>query len=172
VICRGYVELQFVRAPGLSSWAIGYFGGMRYSHVDCRLPDGTLFGARDDWQYGATGAIPPGVQRRPPDYTRWLLITRMQVRATIAQERAFYEFLFAQEGKEYDEPAIWGFAEGRDWREADSWFCSELLAAAEEIAKILPILCTPTNKVIPGTLATVNSALFGTTWQALKPTAI
>lgn len=170
MIYRGFIELQFVRAPGLSSWAIGYFGGLRYSHVDCRLPDGTLYGARDDWHYGPTGAIPPGVQRRPPGYADWLLVTRMQVRTTIAQEPDFYEFLFDQEHKPYDEPAIWGFAEDRDWREADSWFCSELLAAALEHATVLPMLCTPANKVIPGALAMTCSGIKGTTWQTLLPT--
>src|SRR5450755_2399394 len=136
---------------------------MRFSHVDCRMPDSSLYGSRSD----SVGGAPPGVHFRIPDYESWKLVMRMQIRTTIAQERDFYAFLADQERKPYDKTDIWGFVLDRDWRESDSWFCSELIAAAQERAKIFPLLCTPNNKLIPGTLATVNSSIPGTTWQSI-----
>lgn len=78
---------------------------------------------------------------------------------TSEKEAAFTAFLKEQLGKPYDHTAIWGFAAGRDWRQDDSWFCSELQTAALEIAGILPVVCTPTNKVTPATLAALFSAI-------------
>lgn len=70
------------------------------------------------------------------------------------QSRAFYRFLRAQVGKPYDHSAIWGFASGRDWREDDSWICSELQAAALEHAGIVPNqLYLAANKITPVALA-------------------
>jgi len=37
-----------------------------------------------------------------------------------------------QQGKKYDYSAIFGIALDRNWREEDSWYCSELVAASFE----------------------------------------
>lgn len=43
-----------------------------------------------------------------------------------------YNWARGQVGKPYDWTAITGLALNRNWREDDSWFCSELVAAAFE----------------------------------------
>jgi len=149
------ITLQFVLGKGLSSQAIAWFNSGKFSHVDCIFPDGTLLGARSDVILG----IPPGVQIRPQGYEEWKIRYKMKLAATPLQEDRFYAFLQSQKGKPYDKTAIWGFAAGRDWREKDSWFCSELQAAALEYAALTPELYSPVNKISPAALALVMSAL-------------
>lgn len=58
-----------------------------------------------------------------------------------------------QLGKPYDWTAVIGIGLHRDWRETDSWFCSELLAWAFETAGH-PLLRTDhLNRITPGDLA-------------------
>lgn len=68
------------------------------------------------------------------------------------------EFLMSQLGKPYDYEAIWGFLLNRDWREPDSWICSELQARALEVAGIVPCLYLACNKITPVALALAVSA--------------
>lgn len=149
------IRLQFVLGSGLSSALISWFGAGHFSHVDCVLPDNSLLGARSD----QIGLIPPGVQIRPPAYETWKKQVVFSIPATEFQEDAFYRFLRAQLGKPYDKTAILGFVVGRNWRNSDKWFCSELQAAAGEIAGLWPSLYAPSSKIMPGTLATVVSGL-------------
>lgn len=151
------ISLQFVLGSGMSSAAIAWFSSGHFSHVDCVMPDGSLLGARSD----RVGHRPAGVQIRPAFYETWKQRVVMSIETTPAQEKCFYQFLNAQVGKPYDSSAIWGFAAGRDWREKDSWFCSELQMAALEDAGIVPELYTPFNKIAPVTLCTVSSAIGG-----------
>lgn len=143
--------------PGIASKAIARFSAGNLSHVDAEIED-ELLGARSDH----VGGKPPGVQLRPADYARAELIVRMELRSTPEQEGAFKRFLFEQLGKPYDHTAIWGFAAGRDWRSADSWFCSELQAAALEKACVFPTkLYLGANKVTPVSLALAVTAAGG-----------
>ena len=74
-------------------------------------------------------------------------------------KRAFYAFLKTQIGKPYDHSAILGFALDRDWRQSDSWFCSELVAAALEKAGYFSFcLAAPANKITPADLLLALSA--------------
>ena len=56
-----------------------------------------------------------------------------------------------QTGKPYDLTAIFGILVDRNWRAEDSWFCSELVAAAFEHT-FMPLFATDTrlNRVFPG----------------------
>lgn len=159
------IRFQFVRAYGLSSTAIAWFGAGAFSHVDAVMPDGTLIGARSDWiktPANAKGVWPdwikPGVQRRPPEYEKWKrrMVLRLDVEAYVAKR--FYELNVEQLGKKYDNSAIWGFAAGRDWRDPRRWFCSEQQTWCAEKSTALHRLCTPDNKVMPGMLAVALSA--------------
>lgn len=115
--------LRFVTTGSLVSDAIRKFEyGFWASHVEALMPDGTLLGAHVDG----------GVVARPRDYdkgefTRELFVDIWMVEA---QERSFFDFLRLQLGKPYDVTAIAGIVAQRDWQEPDSWFCSELQAAA------------------------------------------
>jgi hypothetical protein len=149
------IQLQFVRGKGLSSRAIAWFGGGRFSHVDAIMPNGTLIGARSDVIHplGGGNPIPAGVQPRPAGYEAWE--ERIVASLTVDKVKAdkFYKLNQSQIGKQYDVTAIWGFVTGRDWRDPQDWFCSELQAWCLETPMILPQLFTPVNKISPSTLA-------------------
>ena len=123
------IRLQFVLGRGICSAAIAWFSAGTFSHVDAVLPDGYLLGARSD----RIGGKAPGVQIRPPGYEKWKSRVVMTLAVDRDTEAAFLRFLNAQIDKPYDSTAIWGFATGRDWRNPDEWFCSELQTAALEI---------------------------------------
>jgi hypothetical protein len=151
------IALQFSYQTDLSAELIAYFGhGAGFSHVDVVLADGRLLGARDE----ACETIAAGVQIRPADYARFTRKLVVTIATDTANAQSFDTFLRAQLGKPYDLRAIIGFALGRDWRESDSWFCSELVAAALETAKIFPYrLATPANKIDPDDLLLALSVI-------------
>lgn len=155
------VEIQFVRPADPISSAIAWMGSSPFSHVDAVIPHdcdwaqpGWLLGARNDHVGGGSG-----VRVRPPGYHKWAERVRFYVPATPAQEGAFYSFLRKQLGKPYDRTAIWGFVSGRNWRDDDAWFCSELITRAGEMAGILPWLYIAANKVSPGSCCIAYSAI-------------
>lgn len=146
------IRLQFVLGTGISSQVIAWFSAGVFSHVDAVLADGRLLGARSDKADGIAG-----VAIRKPFYEHWKRRVVMSLVVAPAIEAAFNAFLTDQLGKPYDRTAIWGFVAGRDWRESDSWFCSELMTAALEVVGVFPLLYTPRNKVTPAALATLMS---------------
>jgi hypothetical protein len=161
--------LQFVAERAIGSDVIGWFSAGHLSHVDAVLPDGMLFGARSDRT--GTGAMrrSPGVQARPPGYLRFSRCAIARVPAGEEAARRWLEFLAAQDGKPYDWRAIWGFVVNRDWRQPDSWICSELQARALEVAGIMPPLYLAANKITPVALALAVSAIPGATIRDLAP---
>ncbi len=157
----GLFRLQFVLGYGVVSRAIAYGSAGHFSHVDAVLPSGSLYGARSDRIVTPQGVvIEPGVQVRPPFYEKWKERVVMAIPITPDQERALWWFEAQQEGKRYDQSAIFAFFTGRvrDWREDDSWFCSELQTAAPEFSGVFPTIYTPASKVTPACLATIMSA--------------
>jgi hypothetical protein len=152
----GQVTLQFSACDDMGSFAIRSLEHGLWSHVDAVQPDGSLLGARNDEMDG----VLPGVRIRPPDYCKFSRTKRVTILCGAAEQEAFDDFIAAQIGKPYDESAIMAFVLGRDWRESDSWFCSELQAAALEIAKIFPYsLVSPANKITPNMLYLACSVL-------------
>jgi uncharacterized protein YycO len=152
------IKLQFVCQDQISSEAIAWFSQGHFSHVDAIMTDGSLLGARSD----KVGGKPSGVQIRPPSYVKFSTKVVMEIPATPAQTAAFYGFLGTQVGKPYDSSAIWAFVINRDWREPDSWICSELQSAAGEAAGITPKLYLAANKITPVGCALAFSAVGGT----------
>lgn len=151
------ITLQFSFQADLGADLIAYFGhGAGFSHVDVVLADGRLLGARD----AVCAGVAAGVQIRPADYARFTRTLPVTLFTGAANAQGFDTFLRAQLGKPYDMRAIIGFAVGRDWRESDSWFCSELVAAALEAATIFPYrLATPANKIDPDDLLLALSVM-------------
>ena len=115
------IQLQFSTQRAFSSACIRWFTDSPVSHVDVVMPDGSLLGSLSDG----------GVQIRPSEYANWSKVIVAEVDADFD---AIWTFLKAQIGKPYDRTAIVSFALSRNWREDDSWFCSELVAAAFESA--------------------------------------
>lgn len=143
------IRLQFVADAGLVSAAISYVTHGWCSHVDTVLPDGSLLGAR----------FSGGVAIRPPDYKSFSRRATVELACDGGVAREYHDFLRWQVGKPYDLTADVAFLTGRDWREDDSWMCSELVSAALERAGFFPHqLCSPANKITPADLLLVVSA--------------
>lgn len=129
------ITLRFVTANDLISRAIrGGEMGFPFSHVECKMPDGTLLGAH------AQG----GVQARAADYDKaWTKQLFVDVPCDDGEAAAFYTFLREQLGKDYDMEAICEMAEGAvtgeapDWQNSPSWICSALQTAALLTAGII-----------------------------------
>lgn len=125
------------------------------THAEAVLPDGSLLGAHIDG----------GVQIRPAGYdkatmTRELIVDLSGYPGIVMGDNTdgrFLAFLQAQVGKPYDVTAIAGLALDRNWREDDSWFCSELMAAALEKCGYLPPLSSADNHISPRDLLLVLS---------------
>lgn len=151
------LSFQFSRQDDLGSLAIRTFEhGGEWSHVDAIMSDGSLLGARND----VVDGIPAGVRIRPSNYSNFAAYKRVHLEVTQAVADAYQAFLSTQIGKPYDQSAILAFIFNRDWREHDSWFCSELVAGALESAQALPHkLAATANKITPGDLFLVLSAL-------------
>ena len=149
------ITLAFFSGTGISSRAIEWFSAGNLSHVAAVMPDGNYLDSRSDCE----GAAAPGVQIRPRAIEGKEEAVRFVIPCTEQQEKLFWEFLHSQVGKPYDVPGILAFVTNRDWREPDSWFCSELDSAALEYAGIVKRLYLPANKVTPVALALVASVL-------------
>lgn len=129
------ITLRFVTAPDLVSRIIrGGEMGFWASHVECRMPDGSLLGAHIDG----------GVQARAGDYdTAWTQQLFVDVPCANVQSDEFHHFLTTQVGKDYDLVAIAELADGAytgeapSWPEAPTWICSALQTAALLTAGII-----------------------------------
>jgi uncharacterized protein YycO len=156
---RKDIKIQFVCESAIASQTIAWFSQGHLSHVDAVLDNGDLVGARSD----SVGGQLPGVRVRPPNYLEFSHRVVMAVPAKATENVAFYSFLRSQLGKPYDKKAILGFLLNRDWREPDSWICSELMSAAMEAADILPKggLYLAANKITPVACALIASAVGG-----------
>lgn len=135
------------------------------THAEAVMPDGKLLGAH----------LKGGVEERLPGYDKDTMtrevIVEINVRDMVVEglpledipggaekvEAVFHAFLRSQVGKPYDTTAIAGLALNRDWREPDSWFCSELMAAALESCGYLPKLAAADNHISPRDLLLVLS---------------
>ena len=142
------IALQFAAQNDALSRAICAFDHGWPSHVDAVMPGGRLLGARADG----------GVKLRTANYARFARVLRVAIPAADDVSARFYAFLNAQLGKPYDFEAIAAFALDRDWRKPDSWFCSELVAAALQAAGwFAHPLATASNRITPSDLLLVLS---------------
>jgi hypothetical protein len=146
------IVLQFIGAADFGGAVINWFDHGPFAHVDSVLPDGTLLGARSD-------TATPGVQIRPADYMKFTSPVRAVLETTEEIAQAYYAWLMLQVGKPYDMTGIVAFALGRNWRNPNAWFCSELVAAGLEKCGFLQFpLIQPANKIAPDDLALLCSA--------------
>jgi hypothetical protein len=159
------LEWRLVKGPGVSSAVIGWFGAGYYSHVDWLGPDGMLWGARSD----VIAGIPAGVQRRPQGYATFTANTAFRLPVLDFKYQHYLDFMSAQIGKPYAKAGLVDtYLLGRDWRSDSDWWCSELVAAAAEKARVTPHLWDGFNKITPGDWALVLSAI-GASYTELGP---
>lgn len=144
------IRIRFVTGNDFISSAIraGERDGW-VTHVEAVVPGGCLVGAHIDG----------GVQARPPGYDRTSMTRELLVDLECPPEiaDAFHAFLNAQIGKSYDLGAVVAYGLGRDWRKADAWFCSELVAAGLEACGYLPKLAAADSHISPRDLLLVLS---------------
>ncbi len=144
-----FVTCRDVVSAGIRAFEYGFWA----SHVEALMPDGTLLGAHYEG----------GVLARPHDYDKGQFTRELYVSlpATAEMTDKFHAFLRAQIGKPYDIEAIIGLVAQRDWAADDSWFCSELIAAAlADCGYFPPHLATEFNHVTPrDALLIVSGAL-------------
>jgi uncharacterized protein YycO len=96
---------------------------------------------------------PEGVRCRPPGYCTPSHEMHCHVEVPDAVAVKIMGFAWQQVGKPYDFRSILGFLIRRDWRERDSWFCSELVAYSFEQAG-WPLLRTgECNRINPSSLS-------------------
>ena len=143
------LTFQLVRGRSWTSKIIGYFGAGYYSHIDVLTPTGLLRGSRSDEIMG----IPPGYMDRPQNYEKWERQTRYILNIDAIQYEKYWQFSDKQLGKPYDRRGLLNtFVFGRDWREDDSWWCSEEVARNGEYAGLWEIP-PEVNNVDPGDCA-------------------
>ena len=134
------LRLRFVRGTAWDSRVIEYQTRCWCSHVEYVQPENRVtFGAQ----------LKGGVKRRPLNDPCYRDIARTEtwiLQTAMFQEEAIARFIEQTDGTAYDWRAILSFGLGsRDWREPDSWFCSEWTARLLELAnvitfpKVLPI---------------------------------
>lgn len=125
------ITAQLVRGRDFTSALIGWFGAGYYSHIDVITPMGLLRGARSDH----IGGMPPGVFDRPQNYEKWARCTRFTFDVSATQYQKFWQYSDMQLRKPYDTHGlIESFVFGRNWRDDDRWWCSELFAMTGERA--------------------------------------
>ncbi|WP_315792213.1 hypothetical protein [Bradyrhizobium sp. SZCCHNRI1002] len=137
------ITIRFVTSDSAVSFGIRYFSyGFWASHVEAKMPDGSLLGAH----------LSGGVMARAADYDKGEFSRELYVSLMASDDEAdkFHAFLRSQLGRPYDTEAIAAFVARRDWKKTDSWFCSELIAAALCQCGFFPDhLATDLNHVTP-----------------------
>ena len=136
------IELRFIRNKSIVSDLIQWQTFGKWSHVEVCLQNGYL-----------GSQAPDGVKLRPLDYCKPAEEFRCVVEVTCSQHDKIMDFLNAQIGKPYYYRSILGFVIRRDWADPDTWFCSELVAAAFLHAGVPLLRTDEVNRISPSTLA-------------------
>jgi hypothetical protein len=169
------IKLQFSTSTEASSALICRISHSPFSHVDVVLPDtdahpGALLGASNSPAALVLEGNPNGVAIRPPNYQPFKVKNIAVLESTPDVEAKFYANLRSQLGEPFDEKALHAFLDGRpftgrDWRDADAWFCSELVAWSLEEAGFFPWTIVVSKDRInpPDLLLLTNWALLNAT---------
>lgn len=132
------LRYQFSTSTALASRAIRILNCSEFSHVDLMLPEGLLGVSGPDKSINDPG----GVIIRPNPAWPYLdppKIARVQCSDEVAAKTI--EFAKSQIGRPFDNAALYAFLRdragipktGRNWRDPNAWFCSELQIRALEV---------------------------------------
>ena len=154
--------------PNWASVIIRRMSHSPFSHVDLVLPNGTLLGASDSPKAKVIAGNPRGVAIRPSNYEDYGRKRIMIIKTPLAE--MIITAAMSQLNKPFDHDALYSFLSDaepgeRDWRAADSWFCSELVVWAMEMSGFwFPASGTvwPKNRISPSDIFMVM--LFDTRW--------
>ena len=152
-----YFQIRFVRGTGWDSRVIEWGTRSWTSHVEEFFPGiGKTFGAMLNG-----GVIYRGVSdkqyRNVSHWEAWRLPIRYD------QYLALCGFRLKCYGLPYNWKAIVSFACGeRDWRDSNSWFCSEYIVRAMEVMGIVRLpLSIPTDRITPRDAYLIFTGLLG-----------
>ncbi len=124
------IILQFSTQKNFASKILHWF-----DHVWCSHVDAVMDNPENENHYLLGAKLLGGVCFRPNEgFTKTLMV---EIPCFYEQQLGFERFLREQIGKPYDLNGIYSFMINRDWREDDSWYCSELMAAGLEKCGLL-----------------------------------
>jgi len=141
------MRIIFARRPTLGSALIRWFTWSRWSHVAVTFDGHTVI----DTTFKHGGAKVHSWRAFTDDYA-----DREILDMPLPDEAAAERWLLRQLHKPYDWTALVGLVlRSRRWADADSWFCSELVAAACA-AGGLPLFREDAARITPRDLAVLN----------------
>lgn len=114
----------------------------------------------DDEQFEIGARADGGVQKRPVNYCAFSVDLRYSASCTDEQYEKAQNFLHAQIGKPYNFEDILSILTNRDWREDDSWICSELWAATMEEAGLIGHIASSICFFTPQDALILSSAMW------------
>jgi hypothetical protein len=156
--------LQFSTSPAFASSIIRRLTHSPFSHVDIILPGEGLLGVSGpDNDIGDPG----GVMIR--SFNAWPYLTLPKVAKLRGPEdkiRTAIDWTRSQIGKPFDHAALWHFLDDlaekpkRNWRDENSWICSEISCRAIEISGLLSYsLLAIKERISPGDLLLIVNPL-------------
>lgn len=158
------IKLRFVTGNStVSSWIRAAEFGFIATHVEAVIPpEGVLNGTLSRMPGGYLGSVAPqGVFVRPVGYDAgftWEAF--VDVPATNQQVEEFFKVGSLQIGKGYDEVDLMSdFVGGRNWRDPNKWWCSELMAYMLEEVNLIGNIVLPVQKISPRDLALILSSV-------------
>lgn len=155
-----FIELEWRLGSDLSSRLIAWYGQAwgGWSHVDARLPNGDLAGARAD----AIGGKPPGFQIRPSGYEKAVRTCTMRLPCAAKQKQLWLAGIDRLVGAQYDTGNIIDFIIGRKPITNDGkWICSAAQTYLQQKIKLLPTLPVPPQQITPNSLMLIDAAIGG-----------
>jgi hypothetical protein len=150
------IALEFRLGNDISSRLISWWGqGYRgFSHVDMRLANGWLAGARSDRIKQKDGTrLKAGFQIRPPNYeeAKVTSVVTLQVQQPVYDQ--WEAWIRAQVDDPYDKVGIIGLFIGHSLTEGDGyWICSAAAYESLISLKIMPDIGIDMRQVAPNTL--------------------
>ena len=148
--------IQYSTSPAFASGVIRRLCHSPFSHVDIVLDSGQEHGllgvSGEDRSIGDLG----GVRIRPHPAWAYKGNPKVAILTGVA-DKVYDDFMrlaHSQIGKPFDDAALWGFLKDtpndRDWRQPDSWFCSEFVVWSLEQAGFFPYeLIVAKNRITP-----------------------
>ena len=132
------IQIAQYKGKSLTSRIIRFITWSEYSHTAIILAEDTIVEA---WEGCNQVRI---VSSLSEGHTAGTTVDIYDIRMGTKQEEKFREFIAEQVGKKYDYWGILGFLRRRDLERGESWFCSELFAAAcQEAGVVLLHNCRP-----------------------------
>lgn len=161
------MQIRFVRGTGWDSKVIEWGSRSWTSHVELYFP--TTPETRADRTFGAQ--LDGGVKWRytsDPCYAKTRRTETWEHFLNYDQCRRVEDVMAATSGRPYDWRAIVSFAFGeRDWRETDSWFCSEFVALVLEKTNLVKFPANiPSDRITPRDIYLLFTGLPGSKFSS------